>query len=424
MNKYISIALIPLIHMSTAPITITTIFLKDIYIGINKKVEIPGGNKNMKFIIQRDKLMASIQDVMKAISARAAIPILTGMKIEASRQGITLTGSDSDISIESYIPIEEDGVIFVEGIEEGSIILQARYFPDIIRKLPEKTVEIQTDSNFNVKISSGNAEFNLNGQDAEEYPQLPKLQVDNSFEIATDLLKGLIHQTTFAISTMETRPILTGVNIKLEQSNLSFTATDSHRLASKEIPLENAQIELSNIVIPGKSLNELYKILDDSSETVEISATNNLILFRTKHLYFLSRLLDGNYPETSRLIPEEGQTTLHAKTRDLINTIDRASLLAKEERNNVVKLITKDNKNVEITSNSPEVGQVTEELIIQEIEGEELTISFSAKYMLDALRAIESDEVVIDFTGAMRPFVIRPKNKEPIVQLITPVRTF
>lgn len=378
----------------------------------------------MKFVIQRDKLMASIQDVMKAISARAAIPILTGMKIEANRQGITLTGSDSDISIESYIPVEEDGVIFVEGIEEGSIILQARYFPDIIRKLPEKTVEIQTDSNFNVKISSGNAEFNLNGQDAEEYPQLPQLQVDNSFEIATDLLKGLIHQTTFAISTMETRPILTGVNIKLEHSNLSFTATDSHRLASKEVPLDNAQIELSNIVIPGKSLNELYKILDDTSETVEISATNNLILFRTKHLYFLSRLLDGNYPETSRLIPEEGQTTLHAKTRDLINTIDRASLLAKEERNNVVKLITKDNENVEITSNSPEVGQVTEELIIQEIEGEELTISFSAKYMLDALRAIESDEVVIDFTGAMRPFVIRPKNKEPIVQLITPVRTF
>lgn len=378
----------------------------------------------MKFSIQRDKLMNSIQDVMKAISSRAAIPILTGMKIEANRHGITLTGSDSDISIESYIPIEEDGVVYVEDIEEGSIILQARYFPDIIRKLPEKTVEIETDSNFNVKIRSGNADFNLNGQDAEEYPQLPKLQIDNSFEIATDLLKALIHQTTFAISTMETRPILTGVNIKLANSTFSFTATDSHRLASKEIPLENVQLELSNVVIPGKSLNELYKILDDSSETVEISATNNLILFRTKHLYFLSRLLDGNYPETSRLIPDEGQTTLHANTKDLISTIDRASLLAKEERNNVVKLNTKDNQIVEITSNSPEVGQVAEEVVIQDIEGDELTISFSAKYMLDALRAIESDEVVIDFTGAMRPFVIRPKNKEPIIQLITPVRTF
>lgn len=378
----------------------------------------------MRFIIQRDKLMTSIQDVMKAISARAAIPILTGMKIEVNQQGITLTGSDSDISIESYTPAEEDGMVYVEEIETGSIVIQARYFPDIIRKLPEKTVEIYTDSNFNVTIRSGNAEFNLNGQDADEYPQLPKLQVENSFEIDTTVLKGLIHQTVFAISTMETRPILTGVKISLKDSNLNFTATDSHRLASKEIFLEGVNLELSNIVIPGKSLNELYKILNDTEDTIEVSATNNLILFRTKHLYFLSRLLDGNYPETSRLIPDEGQTILHAKTRDLIQTIDRASLLAKEEQNNVVKLTTKENQVIEITSNSPEVGQVAEEISIQDIKGEELKISFSAKYMLDALRAIENEEVTIDFTGAMRPFVIRPTNEEKIIQLITPVRTF
>lgn len=378
----------------------------------------------MKFVIQRNKLMSSIQDVMKAISARAAIPILTGMKIEATERGITLTGSDSNISIQSFIPIEEDGTVNVEGIEEGSIILQARYFPDIIRKLPEDTVEIETDRNFNVTIRSGKAAFNLNGQDTDEYPQLPKLQVEESFEIPTDLLKGLIHQTVFAISTMETRPILTGVNVKLNDSKLSFTATDSHRLASREVPLTTVNIELPSIVIPGRSLTELYKILDDTEETVEISATSNLILFRTKNLSFLSRLLDGNYPETSRLIPEQGKTILHAKTRDLINTIDRASLLSKEERNNVVKLTTKEGELIEITSNSPEVGQVAEEMIIEKIEGEELKISFSAKYMLEALRAIQCDEVTIDFSGAMRPFVIRPANKDPILQLISPARTY
>src|SRR5690625_319052 len=383
-----------------------------------------GRKLNMKFIIQRDQLMASIQDVMKAISARAAIPILTGIKVDADENGVTLTGSDSNISIESYIPAEEDGIVNVEDIQGGSIVLQANYFPDVIRKLPEKTVEIETDDQFNVMIRSGKAEFKLNGQDAEEYPQLPKLQIDNSFEINTDLLKGLIHQTAFAISTMETRPILTGVNIKLENSNLSFTATDSHRLAVKEVPLDGVQLELSNIVIPGKSLNELYKILDDTEETIEVSATDNLILFRTKYIYFLSRLLDGNYPETSRLIPDGGKTVLHAKTRDLISTIDRASLLAKEERNNVVKLTTKDNDIIDITSNSPEVGKVAEDIVIESVTGEELKISFSAKYMLDALKAIESDEVTIDFTGAMRPFVIRPASKEPIIQLITPVRTY
>lgn len=377
----------------------------------------------MRFVIQRDRLLKSINDVMNAISSRAAIPILTGVKIEANQTGITLTGSDSNISIKSFIPVEENEIINIEDIEEGSIVLQAKVFQEIVRKLPKKTMKIQTDSQFNVNIQSGNVEFNLNGQDADEYPQLPKLLAENTFQIESNLLKGLIRQTVFAISTMETRPILTGVNIKFDQSTLSFTATDSHRLALKEIPLK-ASITSPSIVIPGKSLNELNKILDDTDDLIEISVTSNLILFKTKNISFLSRLLDGNYPETSRLIPSEGKTELHVKTKDLMHTIDRASLLAKEERNNVVRLTTKDNQLIEITSNSPEIGQVTEELPIESIKGEELKISFSAKYMLEALKAVETDEVIIHFTGAMRPFVIRPANDESITQLITPVRTF
>ncbi|MGJ9459196.1 DNA polymerase III subunit beta [Oceanobacillus sp. CF4.6] len=378
----------------------------------------------MKFIIQRDQLIAGVQDVMKAISSRTVIPILTGMKIEAKQHGITLTGSDSDISIESYIPAEEDGVVHVEQIEEGTIILQAKYFPDIVRKLPEKTVEIEVDANLKVTIRSGKAEFNLNGQDAEEYPHLPKLETENSFEMSIELLKSMIKQTVFAVSTMETRPILTGVNLKLANNVLSFTATDSHRLAKREIPVTDANIEFQQVVVPGKSLNELYKILDDSEETVEISVTNNQILFRTKHLNFLSRLLDGNYPETSRLIPEQSKTKLQVKTKELLSTIDRASLLAKEERNNVVRLFTQGDSVIEISSNSPEVGTVVEEISVELIEGEELKISFSSKYMIDALKAIEYDDVTIEFTGAMRPFVIRPLNDDSILQLILPVRTY
>ncbi|WP_337017148.1 DNA polymerase III subunit beta [Oceanobacillus massiliensis] len=378
----------------------------------------------MKFTIQRDRLIAGVQDVMKAISSRTVIPILTGMKIEAKQHGITLTGSDSDISIESYIPAEENGVVQVEEIEEGTIVLQAKYFPDIVRKLPEKSVEIEVDSSLKVTIRSGKAEFNLNGQDAEEYPHLPKLQTENSFEMPIDLLKSMIKQTVFAVSTMETRPILTGVNLKLANNVLAFTATDSHRLAKREIPVAEANMEFQQIVVPGKSLNELYKILDDTEETVEISVTNNQILFRTKHLNFLSRLLDGNYPETSRLIPEQSKTKLQVKTKELLSTIDRASLLAKEERNNVVRLFTQGSSVIEISSNSPEVGNVVEEISVETIEGEELKISFSSKYMIDALKAIEYDEVTIEFTGAMRPFVIRPLNEDSILQLILPVRTY
>ncbi|QDP38769.1 DNA polymerase III subunit beta [Radiobacillus deserti] len=380
----------------------------------------------MKFVIQRDQLMNSVQDVMKAISSRTTIPILSGIKIEVSYEGIKLTGSDSDISIESFIPVEENGVIYVEQIEPGSIVLQAKYFPEIVRKLPQKTVEMESDTNLQVTIRSGSAEFHLNGLDADEYPQLPQLHTENSFEIPSDLLKGLIKQTVFAVSTIETRPILTGVNMSIEDGSLSFVATDSHRLASRKIPLQSEESlpQISSVVVPGRSLNELNKIIEDSQDSIEISVTENQILFRTQHVFFLSRLLDGNYPETSRLIPEQSKTIVYSPTKELLQAIDRASLLAKESRNNVVRFQTKDGNQVEISSNSPEVGKVEEEITAKSIEGEELKISFSAKYMMDALKAIDSDQVKIEFTGAMRPFIIRPMDNDQILQLILPVRTY
>jgi DNA polymerase III subunit beta len=378
----------------------------------------------MKFIIDRDQLLTAVQNVMKAISPRTVVPILTGIKLEVRQDGITLTGSDADISIESYIPAEEDGMVYIDYIEEGSIVLHSKYFPDIVRKLPENNVEIEADENLKITIRSGKAKFNLNGQDALEYPQLPSLQAADSFEIPIDLLKSLIKQTVFAVSTMETRPILTGVNMKLMDQTLTFSATDSHRLASRTVPIAETGIEFSNVVVPGKSLNELNKIIDDSEEKIQISVTSNQILFRTKRLQFLSRLLDGNYPETSRLIPTQSKTVLYFNTKELLHTIDRASLLAREERNNVVRLTTKENNMVEIASNHPEVGNVTEEIATSSKEGEDLKISFSSKYMMDALKAIDYDEVKIEFTGAMRPFIIHPVEDDSILQLILPVRTF
>ncbi|SEO40395.1 DNA polymerase-3 subunit beta [Amphibacillus marinus] len=380
----------------------------------------------MKFVIQRDLLIESIQHVMKAISSRVTIPILTGIKIEANSSGIKLTGSDSDISIESFIPKEEDGIINIEEIEQGSIVVQAKYFPDIIRKLPLNTVEIKTDDQFQMTILSGGSEFHLNGQDAAEYPQLPVLRTENSFDLKNDLLKDLIRQTVFAVSTVETRPILTGVNMQINNAELNLVATDSHRLATVTVQLPDDYLNLSfnNIVIPGKTLVELNKIIEDNENSISISVTENQILFQTEHLNFLSRLLDGNYPETSRLIPDQSKTEVLTKTKSLLQAIDRASLLAKENRNNVVKLETKANNVLEISSNTPEVGQVTEEVITEQIDGEELKISFSAKYMMDALKIIQEDYVRINFTGAMRPFIIKPAENEQILQLITPVRTF
>ncbi|MDQ0415184.1 DNA polymerase III subunit beta [Mesobacillus stamsii] len=378
----------------------------------------------MKFIIQRDYLLQSVQDVMKAVTSRTTIPILTGIKIVAHEEGVTLTGSDSDISIESFIQKELEGDEIVEIKQRGSIVLQARFFSEIIKKLPTDIVEIEVQTNLQTVIRSGKSEFKLNGLDADEYPHLPQISEEHIFKIPTNLLKGLIRQTVFSVSTSETRPILTGVNWKVENNELICIATDSHRLALRKAEIEAGNTESYNVVIPGKSLNELIKILDDSSDSVDIVITENQVLFKTKHLLFFSRLLEGNYPDTGRLIPNESKTEVVVVTKQFLNAIDRASLLAREGRNNVVKLATMEGGAIEISSITPEIGTVVEEIPSQSIAGEELKISFSAKYMMDALKALEGSEIQISFTGAMRPFVIRPLHDDSILQLILPVRTY
>ena len=378
----------------------------------------------MRFIIQRDRLVQSVQDVMKAVTSRTTIPILTGIKIVADHEGVTLTGSDSDISIESFIPKEEEGNEIVEIKQPGAIVLQAKFFSEIVKKLPTDSVEIEVQNHLQTVIRSGKSEFNLNGLDAEEYPHLPQIEENNKFSIRTDLLKAMIRQTGFAVSTSETRPILTGVNWKMGNGELICIATDSHRLALRKARVETEMNDNYNVVIPGKSLNELSKIVDDSNEHVDIVITENQILFKAKHLLFFSRLLEGNYPDTSRLIPNESKTDVTVRAKDFLQAIDRASLLAREGRNNVVKLATLEDEGLEISSNTPEIGKVVEEVQSQATEGEELKISFSAKYMMDALKALEGTDIKISFTGAMRPFVIRPVHDETILQLILPVRTY
>lgn len=377
----------------------------------------------MKFIIQKENLVQSVQDVMKAITSRTTIPILTGIKIVATHEGVTLTGSDSDISIESFIPKEENDREIVQIQQPGSIVLQAKFFSEIVKKLPTNQVELEVD-NLQTVIRSGKSEFNLNGLDSEEYPHLPQISEEKVFKIPTDLLKSLIKQTVFAVSTSETRPVLTGVNWKVENDALICIATDSHRLALRKAKIDSSKEQSFDIVIPGKSLNELNRILDEDNEQVEIVVTENQILFKTKHILFFSRLLEGNYPDTNRLIPTESKTDIVVNSKEFLHAIDRASLLAREGRNNVVKFATLDKDYIEISSFTPEIGKVVEELAGESIEGEELKISFSAKYMMDALKALEGTEVKISFTGAMRPFVITPINDKTILQLILPVRTY
>jgi len=378
----------------------------------------------MKFEIMRERLLDGLSDVMKAVSSKTTIPILTGIKLEISEQGLRLTGSDSDITIQTFIATEENGEQVMRVIEEGSIVLQARVFNEIIRKLPTNDVEIEVNDHYQTHIRSGKSEFHLIGLEPSEYPLLPEIQDDREFIIPADLLKSIVRETVFAVSTSESRPVLTGVHWEVKNGELICVATDSHRLARRKVVLEQLPEGEYSVVIPGKSLNELSKIIGDSSAPVHIVMTKQQVLFKTEDVLFYSRLLEGNYPDTSRLIPNEYKTTVTMNGKALLHAIDRASLLAREERHNIVRFTSLEGNVVEISSSSPEVGKVEEEIQATSIDGEELKISFSAKYMMDALKAIEGQDVVVQFTGAMRPFILKSVHDDAILQLILPVRTY
>jgi len=378
----------------------------------------------MHFIVNKSQLVHAIQNVSKAVSSKTTIPILTGIKFEVSKKGLLLTGSDADISIQMFIPSIENDQELVQVIEPGKIVLP-RYIFDIVKKLPNNEIEFHYLDSFTVLIKSGSSEFRLNGFDAEEFPSLPQIQEEQIFKIQSDLLKTMIRQTIFAVSTAESRPILTGVLWTLQDQNLKFVSTDSHRLAVREAMVESTEnLTFDQIVIPGKSLNELSKIINDDQSLIDIVVTDNQILFKLGHLLFLSRILDGTYPDISRIIPDTAKTKMTIQTKELLDAIERASLISKDAKSNVVKLTTMENLQVEISSNTPEIGKVTEQLQITGLEGDSVKISFNAKYTLDALKAIDSQELVIDFTGALSPFVIKPVDNNKMLYLILPVRTY
>lgn len=378
----------------------------------------------MKFEIMRDHLLDGLNDVMKAVSSKTTIPILTGVKIDVTNDGIYLTGSDADITIQTFIPVEENGQQIITVLTTGSIVLQAKMFNEIIRKLPTNDVQIEVINGTHAHILSGKSEFHVIALDSIEYPLLPEISTDREFTIAADLLKSIIRETVFAVATSESRPVLTGVNWQLKNGEFICVATDSHRLAQRKTILNMLPEGEHSVVIPGKSLNELNKILEDSSNLVQIVLTNQQVLFKTERVLFFSRLLEGNYPDTSRLIPEEYKTTITINGKILLQAIDRASLLAREDRNNVVRFETLKENTVEISSNSPEIGKVEEKIQVLTLEGESLKISFSAKYMMEALKAVDGQDVILQFTGTMRPFIIRSVHDDAILQLILPVRTY
>lgn len=379
----------------------------------------------MKFTINRPAFINQLNNVLRAISSKTTIPILTGLKMVVTDHSVILTGSDADITIESTLEASDSS--YGLSIEEpGAIVLPARFFNEVIKKLPDKQATIEVFNGLQVRITSGTAEFTINGQDANNYPHLPEVESENTVELASDMLREVIDQTRIAVSKQESRPILTGIHVTLNNGILTAVATDSHRLAQRKVELPETADRDFDIVLPGASMTELAKMIADEKDGVKMQITENQALFIFGNTHFYSRLLEGNYPETSRLIPESSDTRLEITASDLLASIERASLLSHESRNNVVKLsVNPENKIATVSGTSADVGNVEEEINADQIVGNPLEISFNPDYMRDALKSFGQTKILISFTTALRPFTLVPtEEKANFVQLITPVRTY
>ena len=363
----------------------------------------------MKIICNQKLLAHKIGICQKAINSKTTLEILKGIHISAKNESLRLTGYDLEIGIETYTQAEI--------IEEGNIVVNARLFGDIIRKLPDTFIEIETDSDNNVYINCLNSKFKIKGDSAEEYPVLPVVKDEDLYNIPQDLLKNMIKQTVFAISQDQTKPVLMGELLEIINGNVSLIAIDGYRLAVKSCPVDNIT-QNAKVIIPGKTLVDLNSLLSHE-DSIGIGFDEKNAVFVMDETKIVTRLLEGDFIDYKKLLPREYNSKVKLNTRDLLNSIERASLLSQSEKNNLIKLSIRDNA-MAITSNTDK-GNVYEEVSL-ELEGDYLDIAFNSRYFLEGLKNIDSEYIYIEFTSNVNPCIIKPADEVEYIYLLLPVR--
>ncbi|WP_342566661.1 DNA polymerase III subunit beta [Psychrobacillus sp. FSL K6-4046] len=376
----------------------------------------------MEFIIDSACFNKAISEVNRAVSLKTPFPILSGIKITVDHNHLTLVGSNSDIIIEKVIPVWKDEVEVLEVCHTGSIVVAAQLLSEILKKLPGK-IHIKVNEEKHVTIQANEIVTTLYGFNADEYPSLPQMEETESIKILSDELVEIIKQTVYAASKNESRPVLTGVNMSFHQNRLTCIATNSQRLALRELTIDSVMNGSFNV--PATSLSELSNLITKESSVINIFVSERYIVFKSNTISLFSKLIDGNYPNVSGLLSNNFRTTIILNTVQLLKAIDRACLFASEWKNNNVQLEINNGAKIKISSNSTEIGKIEETLSIKAITGDtNLTISLDAIFLMDALKIIKEEEIKVSFNGSMSPILIEPIEQSSYLQLISPVRSY
>ena len=372
----------------------------------------------MKFTINRDLFLSNLNDVSKAMSNKPQQPVSSGIKIEVKRDSIFMSATNAEIAIQAIIPVTSQLVIE----EEGVVVLPGKYLLDIVKKSEAKDILVTRFESNVVKIVAGRSEITMNPLDVEAFPFINFDR--NGVELSIDALnlKQIIKKTVFAASTQNEQLILMGVNVVTDGNKLEVVATDTRVLVKKHL-IFPSEFEKISVIFPSKSLDDLNKILDDSEEIVNINISSTKAVFSFKNISFRTRLIKGAFPNVDPIIPHEFITKIKFNKQDLMATIERASLFITQADENIIKFALNKDGNVLISSINNQIGSVEE--IIKPISCTDIVpfqTSFGYVYLLNAIKALDSNEVTISFAGEIRPFVLTGEYDINYIQLIVPVK--
>ena len=369
----------------------------------------------MKFVCYKDKIIKALNSVVKGVASKTTMPILEGILIQTNDNEIKLTTYDLELGIEYTMQCEI--------LEQGSTVVNATMFTEIIRKLPDTEINISVNENNLLTIECEGSLYKLATMNPDEFPELPKIEIENSISLEQSALKNIIRKTIFAVSTEENRPIFTGCLFEIANNKLNVVAVDGFRLAWKSKFLQN-KVNNFSAVIPGRTLNEINKILIDSFDMIKIGVAKNQVLFEMENCKIVTRLLDGEFLNYSSVIPSTWETRVRVNKSMLQDCFERVSLISassiEKEKKYPVK-VTVDIGKVTISCTN-QTGDAKEEIYVS-TEGKNLEAGFNPKYFLDALRNIDDEEIFVDFGTSISPCIIRPVDEEgDYTYMILPIK--
>ena len=362
----------------------------------------------MKFSVTKEKLLECLQQVQNVVSTRTTLPILSNVLLQTNGSEVRLTTTDLDVGVRGSFEAQIE--------KEGATTLPARRLFTIIRELPSSEIQFDVDGKNAASIRSGQSFFKILGLPEEEFPPLPKFDDSKVVNIRQKDLRDGLRKTSYAISTDETRYVLNGVLFSFKDNKLTLVATDGRRLAMLDIDLEFPRSHEADIIVPTKAVTELQRLLTDEGD-VRVSVGSGQIAFDLNNTLLVSKLIEGNYPNYRQVIPGEMKERVTLERETLLNSLRRVSLLASDKSNSIKLNFSKNN--IDITANTPEVGEAKESLPVA-YKGREFSIAFNPEFLMAPLRNLAEDEIFLDLIDEMSPGVI--KIQSPFLYVLMPMR--